>query len=134
MSSGTGIVVRGVKRHEIVIPGRWCVGEVHSSALRLGAASGHRSGWIELDAVDVSGGGIGVMSSLFVPKGAVMRVQLFMPTAGADSEPLIDVCVRVRRVAMTDRRPAYLHGTSFEDLSEEQQQAVDALLDRLEGE
>ena len=53
-----------------------------------------------------------------------------VPWAAVDG---LDVLVRVQRVIMTDRRPAYLIGTAFDCPDQRALEQIDGLLGRLEG-
>jgi hypothetical protein len=118
--------VRGARRHEISIRAMLSIAPASSAAVRWSSAAGAREGTVEVDAIDLSKGGMGLIGLVFIPRGTVVRVKLLAPTS--DAQVLLDVCGVVRRVAMIDRRPAYQFGVSFGELSAEVVQDVEKLL------
>ncbi len=87
---------------------------------------------MDVDVMDFSGGGVGMLSMVFFPRKTCLRL---IVKGLREGEPdLLDAVVRVQRVVMSDRRPAYIIGTSFESPSQAAQAQVDALLARLDGE
>lgn len=78
-----------------------------------------RRGPLEVDIVDISSGGVGLLSGLFIPRGCPLDLRI-MGLGGEVAEELVAVRARVHRVIMTDRRPAYLVGASFEQVDEAQ--------------
>lgn len=144
MVTARDLLVRGNIRFDIALPARAAVGDEHARKVRLGEASGAVHGWVPVDVVDVSAGGIGLVSGTFFPRRTLLRVEIMPFTAegGAAAgesgvvmtgEPLMRCQVRVQRVVMTDRRPAYLLGTSFADSGSEFDEALDGFLRKLDG-
>jgi c-di-GMP-binding flagellar brake protein YcgR len=114
MSGMDQLAVRQAQRHDVALRGRFTIAETHASAIRLARNSGLRDGVIEADVVDFSAGGLGLLSHVFVPKRAVLNCKLFLP----QSEALAFECEgTVTRVVMTDRRPMYLIGVTFREMS-----------------
>lgn len=134
MSGNQELAIRRSTRHDVVIPARIRVAPVHSAAVKLSAASGVRDGWLDVDVVDFSSGGVGILSPVFLPRGCVLTVRLLTPADEGNPESmLLEVQVRVQRVVMTDRRPAYLMGTAFDSLTPETAAGIEGLLKRMEG-
>lgn len=133
MGDPTNFVIRRSDRHEIMLPVRLRVHEPDRAQVRLSARSGQREGWVSGDLVDLASGGMGVVTSVYLPRGCVADVQV-LSFAEAAEEPLLEVRARVRRVVMTDRRPAYLVGLLFMDPTDEQSAALRDLLGRISGE
>ena len=52
---------------------------------------------------------------------------------GPNAPVIMEAPVRVQRICMTDRRPAYLIGTSFADLSPESINQINHLIELLDG-
>ena len=130
MGQEQGLIVRRSARHDVAMRARVAVGQEHASIVRLSASSGAREGWIDTDVVDFGAGGVGFMTNVWLPRRCVLRVQIL----GADNPHhiLLDAPVRVMRVTMTDRRPAYLIGTAFtQPISPETRAQVDEILLRL---
>lgn len=127
----SGLIVRRSVRHEIVLPARVRVAPEHAEDIRFAKGVTDQDGWIDCDLVDFAAGGAGFVCTAFFPRGCVIEMQI--PTSGDERQPAFLCRARVMRIQMTDRRPAYLIGTAFVDMSEEQDAAVSALLDRLDG-
>lgn len=125
------VIVRKAARFDVAIRGMVSVSPAHGQVVRFSAQAGGKDGWIEMDAVDFSLGGVGMVCLEFVPRGTVVRVRLFGPKA--DSGQILECAALVRRVIMTDRRPAYHIGTSFQELSEEQLRQAQELISVLES-
>ncbi len=100
--------------------------------MRFTAAAGAKDGWIGADVVDFSSGGLGLMTTSFLPRRSLIVVRLFGPDP--EAAVLLEVPCRVQRIFMTDRRPAYLVGTSFEALTQEIADQISAVLAMLAGE
>ncbi|GMV27441.1 MAG: hypothetical protein AMXMBFR58_34720 [Phycisphaerae bacterium] len=131
MPSDFDLIVRRTARYDIALRAKAGPTQLHAAAIRLSATVAARNGLVDVDVLDFSGGGVGLLSMVFFPRRSCLRlvVQGFV-----DGEPdLLDAVVRVQRVVMSDRRPAYIIGTSFESLSTAAQAQVDQLLARLEG-
>lgn len=118
--------VRSARRHELSIRGLLSIAPASTGVVRWSAAAGAREGVVEVDAIDLSKGGMGLIGLVFIPRGTVVRVKLLAPTS--EAQVLLDVCGVVRRVAMIDRRPAYQFGVSFGDLGPEVTKDIEKLL------
>jgi hypothetical protein len=126
MASDIATNIRRGQRMDVSIRAMLAVSDVHAGAIKLAAPSGVKDGWIECDCVDVSIGGIGFLTTVYYPRLTRLRVKLF----GVDetTKPILECECVVRRIPMTDRRPAYHVGCSFGDLDATQQQCVDKLM------
>jgi c-di-GMP-binding flagellar brake protein YcgR len=123
--------VRKTMRHDVAIKAAIKVAPAHADLVRLSNGSGAQSGWIDSDCVDASVGGMGFISTTFLPRMTNVAVRLF---ASADAPTAFIECpCVVRRVIMTDRRPAYHLGCSFGELTPELQRAVESFLNNLGG-
>jgi hypothetical protein len=125
MSSAASII-RRTQRLDVSIRAMICVAPVHASAIKLAPPSGVKDGWIECDCVDVSIGGIGFITTAYLPRLTRLRVKLL--SVAEQPEVVLECDCVVRRVPMTDRRPAYHVGCSFVDLDESQTQKIEELL------
>lgn len=123
MSDTAGLFVRRAARHEVCLTIRFRIAPEHDEAVRFTSASGHRDGIIEADVVDLGFGGVGFVSSVFLPKNAHLIAEVF-PLGEGQVEPLFQAQLKVMRVLMTDRRPAYLVGTSFLTMDDGLRRAV----------
>jgi len=126
MEESPPVIIRRSVRHDVSMRATLRVASEHTGSVRFTSAAGAKDGWIECDMVDLSSGGLGVMSGFLVPRRCVVLVRVFGLEAGAG--PILEVPCRVQRICMTDRRPAYLIGTSFEAMSATAAEGVNALL------
>lgn len=133
LASHTGLIFRKSARFDVSLSARLRVAEAHAKAVHLTAASGVRQGWLAVDLVDFSAGGIGLLSGVFVPRRSLIQVEIF-GLEGEKGGMAISGVARTKRVVMTDRRPAYLIGASFEDPPQELQSQIEQMLLLLGGE
>ena len=133
MSGQSGLIVRRNARYEVALPARLRIAGEHQGIVAFGAASGARDGWIEANVLDFGSGGVGLMSPQFVPRGVHLDLEI-MSLAEQGGDVLIACRVKVMRVEMTDRRPAYLVGTAFVGKSPGSLKKIDELISLLEGE
>jgi hypothetical protein len=123
-------VVRKTMRHDVSIRAALRIAPGHADLVRLSPGAAAQSGWFEADCVDASLGGLGFITTIFLPR----MTQLLVRLLGADGVEVVLECpCVVRRVIMTDRRPAYHLGCSFGELSPEMQRQIDSLLNNLGG-
>lgn len=126
----SGLIIRRSVRHEIVLPAKVRVGSEHADTVRYAKGIADAEGWISVDLVDFATGGSGFISTVYLPRGLVLELQI----PGRAGEPaLILNRTRVVRVQMTDRRPAYLVGVAYIDPDERTMAGVDAMMARIEG-
>lgn len=124
MQPEKGLIVRRYERHELVLPAIVSVAPEHQSLVRFNSAVCERDGWIPATLTDISPGGLGLMTQVFLPRMSLIRVRVLR---GHDEAQVLDVKVRVQRVIMSDRRPAYLVGTAFVEVSEEQKAIIESI-------
>jgi hypothetical protein len=72
------------------------------------------------------------MVDLYLPRRCLLRIRV-TGLDESDDESVLDLKTRVQRIRMTDRRPAFLVGTSYEDLTDMQLTAVEALSNQLDS-
>ncbi len=132
MSGQNGLIVRRNARYEVALPARLRVAGEHQAIVAFGAATGAQDGWVNTDVLDFGSGGVGMISQYFVPRGVVLDVEI-MSLEDQGGEILLACRVKVQRVVMTDRRPAYLIGTAFAGQSPESLKKIDDLITLLEG-
>jgi len=113
-------------RYDVSIRGCASIGPDHLASIHFGAGAGARDGWIDLDIVDFSSNGVGMISPVYIPRRTQLIVRAY--SFGEKPELVLEVPVRVQRVCMTDRRPAYLIGTAFSEPDERASQQIAALL------
>ncbi|MBU6413027.1 MAG: PilZ domain-containing protein [Planctomycetes bacterium] len=124
MEQSDSLIVRRHSRLDVSLRCKIAIDQEHRALVRFTSA-GH-GGWIDADVVDLSSGGLAFMTGVFIPKRC--RVNVRIVAADEALAPLIEIAVRVQRVQMTDRRPAYLIGGSFDRASPEQINTVEALI------
>ena len=128
MSGMDNLAVRRTERHDVALRGRFRIADSHASVVRLAAASGIRNGAIEADVVDISGGGLGLLTPIFLPRRVHVQCQVLLPT----SDRTVFECTGiVSRVVMTDRRPMYLIGLTFDEMTEAARQQLSTVLTEL---
>ncbi len=132
MHGSGNLTVRRAVRHDVAMRGRFAVAASHAGAVKYAQAVTGRDGWIDADVVDLSDRGLGMMSAVFVPRRCLLTIRISLPEAD-QGQPLLEATARAQRVLMTDRRPAYLIGVSFEELNAEQRAALAAVLERAGG-
>jgi hypothetical protein len=131
MSEQHQSIVRRSVRYDVLIRASMAILPEHGGLIRFGAGSGARAGWVDVDLVDFSSSGVGLMSPVFVPRRALINVRLY--GYGPEAPVILEAPVRVQRVYMTDRRPAYLIGTSFADPSQKSIEQINGLMELLAG-
>lgn len=123
-SATSDLVVRGSDRYQCDLPASLTVAPAHARIIKPDKSAPGAGGPVETRIVDLSSGGAGVRSPLFLPQGARLILAL-PPRPGAEPLP---VEVRVQRVMMLDRTPNFYLGTAFDNLSAEATEAVSKLL------
>ncbi len=121
MSSDSGLRVRQHHRREIELPVEFVVAEEYREQLRFSAkSSAINDHSLRGTSVDISPGGMGFTSRLFLPRQCEGSLRVFDPTPvgmRADGTPILEVAfeqrVKVRRVQMTSHEPTYFIGVSF---------------------
>lgn len=134
----SGISIRKSARFEIVLPVRLKLSPKQAirvafrsdPGLPSAAQDSPDAGFIEGDLIDISRGGVGIMTPNFLPKGCRAEVRICALDADT-SRPLLVSTVRVQRAFMTDSRPAYLLGAAFVDVDAVFEHDLQLLLTRL---
>jgi len=130
--SKSGLIIRTNERHEISLPAKARVAFSHADLVKLSKAAGTHDGWIDVHLIDFSNAGIGFVSTVFFPRGAM--IEIVVPNGDDSTQDAMIKCeIRVMRVQMTDRRPAYLIGGAFIDVSERLQSQIETLMSRFDG-
>jgi len=133
MTTHSGLIFRKNTRFDLSLPARIRISEAHAGIVRFTASAGAKQGWLPVDLVDFSAGGLGFLCSVFVPRRCVLQIDVEGRSGTSESSLFQGVC-RVQRVVMTDRRPAYLVGASFERPSTEAEAEIARVLALFEGE
>ncbi|MBX3323751.1 MAG: PilZ domain-containing protein [Phycisphaeraceae bacterium] len=131
MHEESGLIVRRHARRDLVLPASISIAPEHQAMVRFSSNICERDGWVRATLTDFSPGGIGLMTHVYVPRMAVLRVRV-RELADDEGSPILDIKARVQRVIMTDRRPAYLIGTSFVDVTDEQRAIIHRIAARMD--
>lgn len=130
--TNSGLIVRRSVRFEISLPAKIRVASYHAESLNFAKGICGEDRWIEVDLIDFASGGLGFITHVYFPRNVDIELQL--PDFEDPSRPsLLNCFMRVQRVQMTDRRPAYQIGCSFIELNDAANQQIDGLLNRLSG-
>lgn len=129
----SGLIVRRSVRYEISMPGRLRVASHHADALGFAKGVCGENRWIDVSIIDFAAGGLGFILEVFLPRNVDLELEIpsFLP---GDEGTLLSCTVRVQRVQMTDRRPAYKVGAAFVDTNDRVTNEIEAMLDRLSEE
>lgn len=105
-------MVRTAERVEVALPGRLSVAPMHRTMVRLRGDRDGQTRWSDIDIVDLSEGGLGLMSQSFLPRGT--RVEIRLDGLGeTEGMTLLALEGTVKQCRMTDGRPAYFVGCSL---------------------
>ncbi|MEM7623492.1 MAG: PilZ domain-containing protein [Planctomycetota bacterium] len=123
-------MVRQAERIEVALPGRLSVANIHRAMVRLRGDRDSHARWSDVDIVDVSEGGLGLITPGFMPRGT--RIELHVHGLGeTEGITLLQVTAVVRQCRMTDGRPAYFVGCSLNAHTELEQQSQRARVKEL---
>jgi len=131
--SSIGLIVRKSERFEISLPARVRVAMNQIEAVQYAKGVTDPDRWINVDVVDFAQGGVGFVTDIFFARAMDLEFEI-LNFADPGSEALLHGSMQIKRVQMTDRRPAYLIGCAFTSVDDETQQKIDSLLDLLMGE
>lgn len=104
------LAVRRHSRRECDLPGWVRVGDLHAAQVVFSRAVSESGGAIPARIVDCSEGGLGLHTSVYLPKGVTLVVGFRL--GGADAEAERELHLRIQRGTMVDRSPTYYLGTS----------------------
>lgn len=102
------LVVREHDRHACSLPARIAIGPASAGAVKPARSISGLGGAIEVRIVDFSRGGLGIASAVYLPPSCSLVLTL------PGLETVGPVPLKVRRATMTDRRPTYYIGASFD--------------------
>ena len=147
-------MIRSSDRHALTLPIRLRAAETQPGAVQFADGRSDAEGWIEVQLVNISTGGLGIESPVFLPRGGEFRIRgNFGHNAVHSASPVhhighsdadaagdpdrterthFDIHACARRVAMTNQKPLYEIGLSFVDLSAVMRDRVQAFLDLIE--
>lgn len=111
MAGVGGLTVRRFERHEVGLKAVLSLTGESARVVRFSSGSGVDSSSIEAMLTDIGDGGLGLRTSLMLPRGVTVRVRVPHPTEAGTW--LLDAEARLQRVAMKGREPSYLLGMAF---------------------
>lgn len=111
-SRGEDLVVRRHERVRCDLTARIATSNECERQVRLARTLGDGSRVVNARVIDCSPGGLGINTSVYFPKSAVIQVRI---CANGDpaSSPLFEGALRIQRATMIDGAPTYYLGTSF---------------------
>ncbi len=121
-----GVNIRKHRRHDLVLPASISIAPEHQSVVRFSQSVCVRDGWVPATLTDFSPGGIGFVVEVYLPRKSLIRVRVSNPDESV-KESVLDIKARIMRVQMTDRRPAFLVGTVYADLTTQQVSSIETL-------
>lgn len=127
------LTVRQHARHDVALDAELSVAPEQAQAVRFSSSAAGKNGRLQVVLTDISEGGLGVMSTVFVPRHALMDLRVKNP-ALPEGPAALQMRIRVQRITMTDRRPGYLLGATFADDGPDFAARLDAFLRMLDGE
>lgn len=130
--TNSGLIVRRSERFEISLPARVRVAGHHTDQLSFAKGVAGSDRWVEISIVDFASGGMGFVAGVFMPRNLDLELEI-MDFQDPEAPPLLSCTMKIKRVQMTDRRPAYQIGCSFIEVDEEIRGQIDALIAKLRG-
>lgn len=112
----SGLNIRKTQRRLIGLAGELVIREEHRGLVKLTSNARADDGTIEVTAVDISEGGIGILCECFLPRQCQCHIRFDRPQGEGE---LFAADVRVGRPEMVDRRPGYQMGLIFDERSDE---------------
>lgn len=106
------LVVREHERVRCDLPASFSIAPEHADRVALAPAAGVTP--VPASLIDLSAGGLGLSSPVYVPKLTLLRISV----DPAQGEPGFTVLARVQRAAMLDKTPTYFIGTALKDATE----------------
>lgn len=130
--ANSGLIVRRSVRFEISLPARIRVAPHHVEALNFAKGVCGDDRWIDVSVIDFAAGGLGFITEIFLPRNVDLEVEVPGFANNCDSV-LLRCILQVKRVQMTDRRPAYQIGCSFINVDDDTTTQIESMLERLSG-
>lgn len=118
MSHTTGLTIRQHNRESVELPVEFVVCDAHAAQVRLSSSSATTlEQSISGIAVDISAGGLGLITEQYVPRMCEGVVRILGPASvqSEDSQrkAVFEHAVKVRRTSMDSHAPSYSIGVSF---------------------
>ncbi|MEL7473684.1 MAG: PilZ domain-containing protein [Planctomycetota bacterium] len=128
MTENGDITIRRHTRDEISLRGEFVISPEHAEQVILSRGSPYGAkGSIPVRIVDISVGGLGWRSDVFLPRRCRGEIRVIVGEHDAD-EVVFTHVVEVRRVRMSDETPMYNIGAAFADPDEQTTAHVNELI------
>lgn len=127
--SSDQLVVRQHERRSCRLESSLRVATEHAHVVALSRSVGDGTGSINATVVDVSNGGAGVETAVFLPRGTSVNLTV---RTGPGNET-IALPSRVQRVTMISREPRYYMGLAYAGDQASRSKTIGVLLERAEG-
>jgi hypothetical protein len=128
--SADQLVVRQHERRSCRLEAGLRVAAEHTHVVALSRSVGDGTGSISATVVDVSNGGAGVETAVFLPRGTSVNLTV---RTGSGSET-IELPSRVQRVTMISREPRYYMGLAYAGDQASRSRTIGLLLERTQSE
>lgn len=125
VAQGNDLTLRQHQRVRCAIACPLQIASEHTSLVQLATGSADATGTFEGTLVDLSRGGAGVRTNVFLPKQT--RVIARVPHAGGT----LVMNLKVMRVQMVDKTPRYELGTALADVTPELVQQVGSVIEQV---
>jgi len=126
-----GLRVRRHERRECATPAEVLVASSSAEQLTLSRAAIGPSGGVDARIVDFSGGGLGLSSPVYFPRGCALLVRI-VPGEREEGRP-VEITARVKRARMSDKTPSYYIGLSFDASGDQREAFLEAVRARAES-
>jgi hypothetical protein len=115
------------------MPARIRVAAHHADALGFAKGVCGENRWMDISIIDFAAGGLGFIIEVFLPRNVDLELEIpsFLP---GEQGLMLSCTLKVQRVQMTDRRPAYKIGAAFINVDDSVNRDIEAMLDRLSEE
>lgn len=124
----SNLAIRRNRRRVIGVEGQLFVDAEHCDAVKLSPSAPQTSGGtIPITAVDVSEGGIGVLTACYLPRRT--KCSLVLDNPQDEANPIFKADMRVAQARMVDRRPGYQLGLIFEESGADFQRKLRELIE-----
>ena len=122
---------RSDERREVALAASILLDAGDGAPVRMRPGAVGPDGRIDGTLMDISSGGAGMVLGEFVPRWA--RVTVLVHGPAGETDEIVRAQGVIRRVRMLDRRPSYLLGIGFNNLSDDELGQIAALIARIDG-
>lgn len=126
MAEVSGLKIRQFERKDLQVNGNACPHAESASVLSFSPDSGIGASGFPILVTDLSEGGLGFRSGVFVPRRCLLQLRLNLP-----GEAPTEFAVRIQRVTMIDRTPTYALGAAFVLQDRPESERIARLVDQI---